>query len=93
MQQTIRLTKRVIEILSPYSDDAFKAINEMRVRIEYLESENSKLRAVADALQSKQVDTARHWTNTGPSLSDHDQKYWLKMSETIKEAIVELQRG
>jgi len=87
MQETIRLTKQVKEILSPYSEDATKAIKEMKVRIDYLEGENSKLKAISDALQSKTSQPV-HWTSNG-SLNEHNQKYWVTLKAAVTESLQE----
>ena len=92
MKETIRLTKPLQDILSVYSDDAGRAIKDMNIRIKYLEGEVSKLKSVADALQTvTKNQTVTHWTNTGP-IGGHDKKYWDELKEKVREAIIELQR-
>jgi hypothetical protein len=82
MQTNIRITKRIQTILSPYGDDAGNAIEEMDMKVDYLENEVKKLKAIADALQVSQKE------QTVPA-----QVYWKKFKETVQESIMDLQRG
>lgn len=85
MQSVVRINKGMKAILSLYADDAEQAVQAMKTRILWLEQENSKLKAISDALQLQNVTPDKKWSEV-----PQDLEFWKKMKEMLNKQTREL---
>ena len=77
MQKVVRINKTIREILLVFGDDAEFAIKAMAIRIDGLERELEKVKAVADSLQVSQKNS--------PDL--HGEVFWKQMETCVTKSL------